>query len=203
MTTCPAATAMENPASTPDFQELIPSIRRVACYAFRRLPRSRREDLVAEVIANAYAAFIRLIQRGLTALIYPTALAKFAVRQVWSGRRVGTRRNSRDVLSASAQLRHRFVVESLDDRQASGPWQDHLLTDRHATPAELAIFKVDFSVWLAQLSVFKRHVAVRLALGETARDLAARVSVSAARITQIRRELEANWNRYQAVPAES
>jgi hypothetical protein len=36
---------------------------------------------------------------SLTALVHLTALAKFAVRQVWDGRRVGSRRTTRDALS--------------------------------------------------------------------------------------------------------
>jgi hypothetical protein len=38
------------------FLEMLPCIRRVASFAFRRLRRTLREDLIAEVLANALAA---------------------------------------------------------------------------------------------------------------------------------------------------
>ena len=47
------------------FEAILPSIERVAAYAFRRYPRWQRRELVADVVAAAYAAFVRLIERGL------------------------------------------------------------------------------------------------------------------------------------------
>jgi hypothetical protein len=79
------------------FLQLLPGIRNVARYAFRRLPRADRDDIVAEVIANAYLAFRQLVQRGKADLAYPSVLGWFAVRQVREGRRVGSRLNAEDV----------------------------------------------------------------------------------------------------------
>jgi hypothetical protein len=104
-----------------EFESLLPAIQRCAAYAFRRMRRSLREDLIAEAIANAYVAFARLIKRGLATLVYPTALAKFAVRQVWDGRIVGSRHSARDVLSEYAQAKRSFVVEWLDHKECSQP----------------------------------------------------------------------------------
>jgi len=97
-------------------ESILPAIRRCAAYAFRRVRRSLRDDLIAEAIANAYVAFVRLIKRGLATLVYPTALARFAIRQVWDGRRVGVRRSAVDVMSEYAQVNHRFTVEQLTRR---------------------------------------------------------------------------------------
>ena len=52
MTICPEAS---RPVSEPDFLDMLPTIRRVASYAFRNLRRAVREDLMAEVVANALA----------------------------------------------------------------------------------------------------------------------------------------------------
>src|SRR6476661_4674971 len=81
----------------PAFESILPAIQRFVGHAFRRVRRCHRDDLIAEAIGRAYLAFLRLIERGLTALIYPAALAKFAVRQVWDGRRVASRRSASDV----------------------------------------------------------------------------------------------------------
>ena len=46
-------------ASPPTFEALIAPIQQCAIYAFRPLPRAHRQELVAEVIVNAYIAFAR------------------------------------------------------------------------------------------------------------------------------------------------
>lgn len=71
------------------FLEMLPAIHNQAKVAFRDLPAQRREDLIAEVTANAFVAYARLVERGLADIAYPTPLALFAIKQVRSGRRVG------------------------------------------------------------------------------------------------------------------
>ena len=64
------------------FLELLPTIQLQAEYAFRRVPFEAREELIQEVIAQAYSLFVRLCQRRKPALVYPTPLAQFAIRKV-------------------------------------------------------------------------------------------------------------------------
>src|SRR5204863_9615477 len=89
---CTSSSDREAGPAEVEFESILPGIQRCATNAFRRIRPSLREDLIAEAIANAYVAFARLVERGLTSLIYPTALAKFAVGQVRDGRRIGCRR---------------------------------------------------------------------------------------------------------------
>src|SRR5882724_11831852 len=65
-----------------DFEAMLPTIRRVASYRFRRAPPWRREELIQDVIAKAYLAYVNLVARGKSALAFPTILADFAVRHV-------------------------------------------------------------------------------------------------------------------------
>ena len=183
------------------FESILPAIRRCAAYAFRGVRRSLREDLIAEAIANAYVAFSRLIERGLAVLVYPTALAQFAIRRVWDGRRVGVRRSAVDVMSEYAQVKCKFMVEPLKQGSSSQPWEEQLLADRRATPADLAACKLDFCDWLRRLSPVKRRVALRLAVGDSTKEVALRFRVSLSRISQLRRELEADWQAFQAQAA--
>lgn len=189
------------PAAEPDFLDMLPSIRRVASYAFRHLRSAVREDLVAEVIANAFAAFRRLVARGKAALAYPTALAKFAIRQVREGRRVGSKRNVLDVLSSYAQRRKGFSVQPLSEVTNRSEWQELVVEDRHASPAEVASLKIDFADWLKRLKRSKCKVALRLIAGDTTNEVAERFRLSPARISQLRKELQRDWNEFQAVPA--
>jgi hypothetical protein len=189
------------PAAEPDFLEMLPSIRRVAGYAFRRLRRALREDLIAEVIANAFAAFRRLIARGRAALAYPTMLARYAIRQVREGRRVGSKCNVRDVLSPYAQRRKGFSVQPLPEAREASEWQELVVEDRHASPAEVAGLRIDFADWLKRLKRSKCKVALRLIAGDTTSEVAERFRLSPARVSQLRKELHRDWDEFQAVPA--
>ncbi len=93
------------------FLALLPAIRDRAHFAFRHSLRDIREELIADVVANAYRAFVRLMQESRETLIYATPLADFAIRQVRAGRRVGQPLNSQDVMApgigrAVARLDH-------------------------------------------------------------------------------------------------
>jgi hypothetical protein len=182
------------------FEALIPSIERTAAYAFRRFPRWRRLELIADVVATAYTTFVRLANRGLKSLAYPSTLAKFAIRQVRAGREVGSNQTVRDALSPLAQRHKRFSVLTLGERTGEAGWE-RLAEGRNANPAEVASCRVDFASWLSRLTKFKRDVALRLAVGDTTSEAAAYFGVSRARISQLRQELLANWNAFQAVPA--
>ena len=62
---------------------MLPLIRQQARLAFRTVLPEQKEELIAEVVANAYVTFSRLVQPGKTDLAYATPLAQFAIRQVW------------------------------------------------------------------------------------------------------------------------
>src|SRR5438105_3369935 len=119
------------------FEKLIPSIERIASFAFRHVPRWRRAELIADTIAAAYTVFARLVERGLEHLVYPSALARFGIRRVRSDRQVGCRQNAHDVLSPLAQRRKGFSVQPMYEADVHGDWSE-LADDKRATPAEIA-----------------------------------------------------------------
>ncbi len=180
------------------FVEMLPWIRHQANRAFCRFRPERKEDLIQEVIANAYCAFVALDRRGKANVAYATPLASFAIRQVLAGRQVGTRPNLRDVLSAQAHSAGEVVVERLDEfDQEQGDWRAALLEDRRATPADMAAARIDVAAWLRSLSPRTRRIAEMLAMGETTSGVARQFNVSSARISQLRQELKQSWERFQ------
>ena len=126
---------------------------RPSCPRSRRLPSSPfeksvpwlRHELIADVIAKAYEAFVRLMELSKADLAFPTVLANFAIRQVRGGRQVGCRQNIMDVMSRHAQRRKGFSVLPLREQNDHGHWEELVVEDRKATPAEVAAFKVDFA----------------------------------------------------------
>jgi len=184
------------------FLEMLPQIRAQARYAFRKELPARRQELIAEVIANCWIAFVRLLDRGLEDVIYPTPLAQYAIRQTRDGRKVGGRLNVRDVSSEYAQRCKGFRLERLDRyNERTDEWKEVLVEDKTAGPAEIAVSRIDFGTWLRSLPVAKRQVARALALGETTKRTARRFRVTAGRVSQLRRELQNSWESFQGEPA--
>ncbi len=180
------------------FLTMLPLIHEQARHAFRSERPERREELIAEVTANCWVAFVRLLDRGLHDVIYATPLAQFAIKQVCDGRKVGTSLNIKDVSSDYAQRRQGFTVESLDRfDQKNAEWREILVEDRHAGPAETAAARIDIADWFNSLPRKKRRIAEKLATGESTKKTARKFRVTAGRVSQMRRELMDNWRDFQ------
>jgi hypothetical protein len=180
------------------FLDMLPLIRRQARLAFRRLHPELKEELVQEVIANAFCRFSRLVRSDKANLAYATPLANFAIRQTLAGRRVGTKFNVRDLTSPHRRSACRIIVERLDrfDRKKD-EWREVLVEDRRATPADVAAWRIDLTAWFGSLPRRQWRIAKALAMGETTSEAARRFGVSLARISQFRGELRANWEEFQ------
>jgi hypothetical protein len=188
---CHAANIKERAVWHEQFLNLLPQIRRHARYCFCHLDPDAREESVQSAVAYAWFGFARLVQLGRSELAYAAPLAKFGVARVRQGRILGTRANVQDISSTWSQRRNRVQIRQL--HEPSGEWQEALLQDRRSSPAELAAMRIDFCDWLASLRPRHRRIAQFLARGEETWMAARRFRVSPARISQIRRELEASW----------
>ena len=144
----------------------------------------------------------RLAEQGRADAATPTSLAKYAVAQIRGGRRVATPLNIKDVSSEYCQQRKGVRVRSLqrwDHR--SEEWTEMVVEDRHSTPAELAAFRIDFRAFLKSLSRRDRRVALKMARGHATSWIAKKFKISAARVSQLRRELDEAWQEFQGEPA--
>ena len=160
------------------FLAMLPRIRRQASLAFRHLGTEARHELTQETVANAFCAFVRLARRGKLDLAYPTPLAQYAIRQVRDGRRVGGRQNAQDILSPSAGRLHGFTVERFDQKDPqTGIWNEQLVEDRRAGPAQTATARLDLAAWLRTLSKRNRQIAKALSWGRRPCDVARAIRV--------------------------
>jgi hypothetical protein len=177
---------------------MLPRIQRQASVAFRNTLPEAREELIAEVVANAYHGYCRLVELGKQDLAFATPLAQFAIRRVRSNRFLGGRQRPRDVMLAHDQTAGRSVVERLDhfDREES-QWREIVVEDHRAGPAEIAACRIDFASWLRLLPVRRRKVALTLACGESTSEAAKKFGVTAARVSQIRLWLKESWEQFQ------
>ena len=177
------------------FLEMFPQIRSQASRAFRRLGPDHREDLIQEVIANAFCTFASLVRRGRANTAYATPLANFAIRQAIAGRRVGSKSSIFDVTSPFARSAQGILVERLDSEQ--GEWRAALVEDRRASPADTAAARIDVAAWFGAMPDGHRRIAQALAIGETTSEVARQFGLSSARVSQIRGLLKASWEAFQ------
>jgi hypothetical protein len=178
---------------------MLPTIRRQTELAFRFAGDEAKDELVSEVVANVYCAFARLVERGLPHLAFPTALTRFAIRQIRSGRRVGTRLNAKDLSSLDRRRGATVRIHSLHQFDPeSRTWHEALVEHRHAGPADTAAARIDIAQWLARLPDDKRKFAEALSRGEERPNLTRLFGISSSRISQLRRELRQSWETFQA-----
>ena len=179
------------------FEAMIPAIVKCAKFAFRHVRGQDRQDLIQETIANAMVAFRRLVRRGRESVAHASVLAKYAIRQIKDGRRVGSKLNVREMLSKYAQRHKGFHVERIDHYEPQEQeWTQTVIEDRTAGPADIARTRIDFADWLDSLKRRDRRVAEFLSTGETTKTAAKKFRVSQGRISQLRRELAANWRAF-------
>jgi hypothetical protein len=194
------------------FLQILPRIEEHAQvrFNFLRCP-GRRDDAVAEVVALAWKWFLRLVAQGKDIDKFVSVLADFAVRHVRCGRRLCGQEKAKDVMSARAQRSRGFSVGRLPtsilrshNALYSDPHSQDLidafeerLKDNTQSPVpEQATFRIDFPLWLAQLGTRNRTIAEDMALDLGTFELADKHKVSAGRISQLRRELRADYRRF-------
>ena len=202
MSTAIVSSPVSQAACSTAFVEMLPAVCKAIHRGFRYLRGERREEAIQEALANAFVAFTRLVDLGRMQFAFPSALARFAVAQVGDGRRVGGKLNVRDVSSEYAQKRKRRRVEQLDQfNRHSAQWCEVVVEDYQTPIPDQVCFRIDFPEWLSRLPNRDRRVAEALANGDSTGEIATRFRISAGRVSQLRRELHASWERFHAEDA--
>ena len=195
--------AMSLVAAQEMFAAYLPAIDNAARYAFRRRRRQDREEALAEARAAAWSAWHGLIRKGKDPVeVGVTGIANNAVRNVRQGRRIGNRTCGRGAMDIQhPRVRRALGLRVVSFAELAGPqvgsWRDWLAEDNRVTPADQAIFHLDYQAWLAGLAEPKRRVAELLAEGHEPGLVARVLGVSPPRVTQLRHELEASWRAFQ------
>jgi len=179
------------------FLQILPQIEASLQQAFRSLKPQRREEFVQDGVVHCLLAHRRLFEGGRADLATPRSLAHFAVLQVKRGREAGCPLNGKEPLSRYAQLRRQIVVCPLSECGREETWVGALVDNRRFSVADQVAARIDVGDWIARLRPRTRSIARDLALGASTAEAARDHGLSAARISQLRRELESSWNAYQ------
>jgi hypothetical protein len=194
------------------FLRLVPRIQTHAQIYFRAIQcPDQRADKISETIALAWRWFLRLHEQGKDISQFTMVFVYLVARAVKSGRRLCGQQKARDVLSPTAQQRHRFKVASLPCSMATSheklysvPHGQHkqdafeeLLTDDCRTPVpDQAAFRIDFPAWCQTLGERDRRLVYALMIGERTQDVARQFGLSPGRISQKRRQFHQDWHRF-------
>jgi hypothetical protein len=183
---------------------MLPEIQQRLRRAFRNLDPASRDESVAEGVVHCLLAYARLHERGRAQVATASTLAFYAARQVRRGRPAAGRMNGKEPLSRYAKVRNGYQIERLHNYSArQDRWIDMLVEDKRASVADQVAARMDVRAWFATLSRRMRQIAKDLAVGCSTSEVAQMHGVTAGRISQLRRSLEASWMQFQneAVPA--
>jgi hypothetical protein len=185
------------------FLMILPRIQTQAWRAFQGLSFDMKQELQSEVVGHCWKSFIKLFELGRHEDVSPMTLARFAIRAVRSGRRIGASLNINDVSSIYCQNRMgiRSAAFCIIDQNGDN-WAESLIADERARPDQLVMARIDFSEWLQTLKPLHRKVAEHLSLGESTHSTARIFNLSPGRISQIRRLLERSWRSFQTEECE-
>jgi hypothetical protein len=183
------------------FAALMPKFKVAARFAFRRLNRSDRDEAILDVCAAAWCSWHGLIQRGKDPLeIGPYGILANAIRYVKNGRRVGNPGSGRgrlDLWNHRSQKALGCRLLSLSSAQREGERRAWVANDRRSSPADNAVFLVDFEDWLGRLPERRRRAAELLSQGYGTGEVAGQLGVTAGAISQARVELARSWEAFQ------
>jgi hypothetical protein len=185
------------------FLMILPRIQTQAWRAFQGLSFDMKQELQSEVVGHCWKSFIKLFELGRHEDVSPMTLARFAIRAVRSGRRIGASLNINDVSSIYCQNRMgiRSAAFCIIDQNGDN-WAESLIADERARPDQLVMARIDFSEWLQTLKPLHRKIAEHLSLGESTHSTARIFNLSPGRISQIRRLLERSWRSFQTEECE-
>jgi DNA-directed RNA polymerase specialized sigma24 family protein len=186
-----------------EFAALLHVVESATRYAFRKrkLRRHDYEDVLSEVTAACWSAWLGLISRGRDPLeVGACGITNQAIRYVRNGRRIANRSGGRgkmDVYNPKAQRARAFQVlnagafdEAVEGSEA-GVW------DNCCTPADEACFRLDYDAWIEALPPRRRRTAELLGAGYGTLETAREVGVTPAAISQARRALYDAWMMFQ------
>jgi hypothetical protein len=163
--------------------EVMPVTRRHARIRFRKGTPDRRAK-IDDSVAFAWETYVAA--RG-NPRATPSTIATIAVRRVASRRRFP--HSARDIEGCDPSGTLRACRVEFDVELAFG---------EAGNPADLAILRIDFKRWMRRLKPKHRKVCQAVLAGFTTTETAKLIGCTAARISQIRRELVKSWESFTA-----
>ncbi|MCH8805947.1 MAG: hypothetical protein IH986_07650 [Planctomycetes bacterium] len=185
------------------FDQHLPELTSRCNAYFRRRPALEREEAVADVVASVFRYVLGAETRGKLHLLTPFTLVSFFARGYCEGRRMAGY-SSTDVMSEAARRRHGLRVISLEDLRDSPTacirnsysFSEMLADSKADRPPENARRNIDYPEILERAGASDKAKRIFHFLCQTVGEgrqveLARKLRVSPARITQLKGEVAA------------
>jgi hypothetical protein len=185
------------------FLDLLPHLTRYARLYFRdRQCPHGRADAIAEAVALAWRWYLRLAARGKDPATAAAGLIVFAARAVACGRRLCGKAKRKDALSRSRGIEQHQVANRSGPGTTRPPgFLVEALADNTRSPVpDQVVFRLDFPTWCRTRTQRERRMIAALMAGERPLDVARKYGLTAARISQLRREFRADWEKFCEMP---
>lgn len=169
------------PAECSYDRDVVPAVQRIAAFWFRN--DADRETKTLDALSVAWEFWCAANERA-TAF----TIARYAVRWVGVGRQF--REKQRSVTGPN--------YRRLNKPQRIGFAALNSLSRTGDDPAEIAALRVDVAAWWEQLTTRQRTILVAFVTGWKTKEIAEQFGVSAARVSQLRRELVEHWHAFTA-----
>ncbi|MBA4192574.1 MAG: hypothetical protein C0467_31790 [Planctomycetaceae bacterium] len=146
-------------------------------------------------MALCWVWYIRLVQKGRNPAEFISAMARYGVRAVNSGRRACGQKRANDCLSRHCQqFRQPMCNRPPETRIPDENVIEDALCDNTQTPVPDQVqFRCDFGEWEHRLPTAKQRLVKGLALGHRTKDLATEFGLSPGRISQLRKEFAEDY----------
>ena len=183
------------------FLSLLPTVETHAEISFRRLSAEKKEDAVQEAVAAACVSYRLAGREGEAPRRLPQhhRHLRRQTRPQRQARRGPPGHAAKDALSPVVHRRHGVRVRWHGGWTELEGWKRVLVADRNEAIPDTVAFRMDFGDWLGTLNGRDREVCLALAEGGRTRDVAERFKLSEARISQLRRRFERDWQVFQGV----
>ena len=188
------------------FLSILPALRKRVAHLSRYWPPARKEESLAEASAIALAACHNLFRRKQIEKIHTAGFREYILKALRQGRCFADDPGRGDVLAPNGKRQHRRRVYSLEDRPLKSPpvagdvvgCFNDMLSDSKQSVMDQVAFRLDFGSWLEDLPERDRQMMMMLASGEKPVDVAARLGISQAAVSQRRKVWKHRWEDFIA-----
>lgn len=173
-----------------------PAILKACRHAFRMWHERKRDDARQEALAYGWQCWHSLVNRGLDPMPRLGGIIKYAILHTRYDRLIGgTARSSVDTYQSGMKRQQMTPSGGAypTDRSDPANWTINFDTSSRVDPADAAAFRIDTAAWLDSLPKNERMLIAGLAIGIPAVELAQKLGISVARLSQLRKQLAAQY----------
>jgi hypothetical protein len=106
-----------------------------------------------------------------------------------------------EALACSTRDGHGSLYAAPRGQETQDAFAERMRDDTRGPVPEQAAFRIDYPAWVSRLGERDREIVGDMTLDLGTTEIAARHSVSPARISQFRRELHRDWRSFHGEPA--